>query len=86
MEDLDAIRKAQTDRHGRLICWACGYPIVGNEPPPIFPDAAHLPSHVDHWVPLKHDGSNDAGNLHIMHGICNLKKGSKHPMEIGRLL
>lgn len=71
--DLAAIRTAQTDKRGRLICWACGKPII---------DAPHL----DHWIPLKHGGRNDAGNLHFMHAECNTRKNAKHPTEIGRLL
>jgi 5-methylcytosine-specific restriction endonuclease McrA len=72
-EDLAAIRAAQTDRKGRLICWRCGKPIK---------DTPHL----DHWQPLKHGGPNSAGNLHYMHWKCNLSKGTKLPTEIGRLL
>lgn len=71
--DLIAIRASQTDKKGRLICWRCGKPIKGTP-------------HLDHWIPLKHGGSNDAGNLHYMHAKCNLIKGSKHPTEIGRLI
>jgi hypothetical protein len=71
--ELADIRAAQTDKHGRLICWKCGKPIK---------DAPHL----DHWTPLKHGGRNDAGNLHYMHKKCNLEKGAKMPTEIGRLL
>lgn len=72
-QDLLAIRAAQTDKQGRLICWACGNPITGTP-------------HLDHWIPLKHGGRNDAGNLHFMHGSCNTSKGAKLPTEIGRLL
>lgn len=71
--DLTAIRAAQTDKRGRLICWRCGRPIKGT------PD-------LDHWIPLKHGGRNDAGNLHYMHARCNLEKAAKLPTEIGRLL
>lgn len=71
--DLAAIRAAQTDKQGRLICWACGKPIT---------DQPHL----DHWIPLDKQGANDAGNLHYMHAKCNLSKGRKHPTEIGRLI
>lgn len=72
-EDLAAIRAAQTDKQGRLICWRCGKPIT---------DTPHL----DHWIPLKRGGRNDAGNLHYMHAHCNSTKQAKHPTEIGRLL
>jgi hypothetical protein len=72
-EDAAAIRAAQTDKQGRLICWRCGKPIKGTP-------------HLDHWIPLKHGGRNDAGNLHYMHGKCNQSKGAKLPTEIGRLL
>jgi len=71
--DLAAIRAAQTDKQGRLICWACGKPIKSNP-------------HIDHWIPLDKSGSNGAGNLHYMHAKCNLIKGAKHPTELGRLL
>jgi len=84
--DLTAIRAAQTDKRGRLICWACGKPIIGNEPPPHMPNAPHMPPHLDHWIPLDKQGTNSAGNLHYMHAVCNLKKGAKHPTDIGRLI
>jgi 5-methylcytosine-specific restriction endonuclease McrA len=71
--DLAAIRAAQTDKKGRLICWRCGKPIKGT------PD-------LDHWIPLKHRGENSPGNLHYMHVRCNRSKGAKLPTEIGRLL
>lgn len=71
--DLAAIRSAQTDKKGRLICWRCGKPIKGTP-------------HLDHWIPLAGGGTNDAGNLHYMHAHCNLTKSDKHPTEIGRLL
>lgn len=71
--DLAAIRAAQTDKCGRLICWRCGKPIKGTP-------------HLDHWIPLAKGGANEAGNLHYMHGRCNQSKGAKHPTEIGRLL
>lgn len=71
--DLAAIRAAQTDKRGRLICWKCGKPIT---------DTPHL----DHWQPLRHGGPNSAGNLHYMHATCNLEKGAKTPEEIGRLI
>lgn len=72
-EDLAAIRAAQTDKKGRLICWKCGKPIKSNP-------------HLDHWIPLDKQGSSSAGNLHYMHARCNLSKGAKHPIEIGRLI
>lgn len=71
--DLAAIRAAQTDASGRLICWECGKPIKGTP-------------HLDHWIPLDKEGSNSAGNLHYMHAKCNLSKGSKHPHDMGRLI
>lgn len=71
--DLVAIRAAQTDAKGRLICAWCHKPIT---------DTPHL----DHWIPLDKGGSNDAGNLRYMHAVCNLKKGAKHPHDLGRLL
>lgn len=71
--DLAAIRAAQTDKKGRLICWRCGKPITGNP-------------HLDHWIPVAKGGSNSSGNLHYMHKACNLSKHAKHPYELGRLL
>lgn len=71
--DLAAIRAAQTDNHGRLICWLCGKPIKGTP-------------HIDHFIPLAKGGTNDPGNLHYTHGTCNQSKGAKLPSEIGRLL
>lgn len=71
--DLVAIRAAQTDKKGRLICWKCGKPIKGTP-------------HLDHWIPLGKQGLNSPGNLHYMHARCNLEKGAKLPTEIGRLL
>lgn len=71
--DLVAIRAAQTDKSGRLLCWHCGKPIKGKP-------------HLDHWIPIDKGGPNDAGNLHYMHARCNLTKAAKHPTEIGRLL
>lgn len=72
-DDLVTIRAAQTDKQGRLICWACGKPIKGTP-------------HLDHWIPLDKQGANDPGNLHYMHAKCNLTKQAKHPFELGRLL
>jgi hypothetical protein len=72
-DDLAAIRAAQTDKKGCLICWRCGKPIKG---------APHL----DHWIPLDKGGSDGPGNKHYMHAKCNLSKGAKLPAEIGRLL
>jgi hypothetical protein len=71
--DIDAIRASQTDKRGRLICWRCNKPITGTP-------------HLDHWIPLALGGTNGPGNLHYMHGLCNMSKGAKHPTEIGRLI
>lgn len=71
--DIAAIRAAQTDKQGRLICWRCCKPITGKP-------------HLDHWIPLAKGGTNDPGNLHYMHAKCNLSKGAKLPHEIGRLI
>ena len=73
VDDLTAIRAAQTDKRGRLICWRCGKPIT---------DTPHL----DHWIPLSKGGTNDPGNLRYMHAKCNIGKGNKLPTEIGRLI
>jgi 5-methylcytosine-specific restriction endonuclease McrA len=37
--------------------------------------------HVDHHVPLVLGGSNDIGNLRLLHPRCNLMKAAKHPIE-----
>lgn len=37
--------------------------------------------HVDHWVPIVLGGSNDPGNLRLLHSVCNLIKGARHPDE-----
>lgn len=71
--DLAAIRAAQTDRKGRLICWRCGKPIKGT------PD-------LDHFIPLKLGGPSTPGNLHYMHATCNRTKSAKHPHELGMLI
>jgi hypothetical protein len=71
--DLVAIRAAQTDKQGRLICWRCNEPITGTP-------------HLDHWIPIDKGGTSDPGNLHYMHAKCNHSKNKKHPYEIGRLL
>jgi hypothetical protein len=72
-DDLAAIRAAQTDKRGRLICWDCGKPIKGT------PD-------LDHWISLSEGGTSDPGNLHYMHATCNRSKGAKHPHDMGRLI
>jgi hypothetical protein len=37
--------------------------------------------HVDHHIPLKRGGSNDRGNLRLLHKKCNLEKSSRDPIE-----
>lgn len=37
--------------------------------------------HIDHYVPLVLGGSNDRGNLRLLHKTCNLIKGARHPAE-----
>jgi hypothetical protein len=71
--DLVAIRQAQTDKRGRLICWRCRKPIT---------DTPHL----DHFIPFDKGGHHTAGNLHYMHAECNLNKSNKHPHELGMLI
>lgn len=39
--------------------------------------------HVDHFMPLALGGSNDPSNLQLLHPTCNLKKGARHPAELG---
>lgn len=72
-EDMAAIRAAQTDKKGRLICWRCHKPIT---------DTPHL----DHFIPLAKGGAHAPGNLHYMHAKCNLNKSDKHPHDIGLLI
>ncbi len=72
--DVEAIRKAQTDKRGRVRCWVCGKPMPSND------------QTIDHFVPLSRGGSNDAGNIRLAHMLCNQSKGSKHPHELGRLI
>lgn len=72
-EELANVLKAHTDSQGRLRCAKCGEVIQGQY-------------HIDHWIPLKHGGTNNAGNLRIMHPRCNRKKAAKLPLDIGLLL
>ena len=37
--------------------------------------------HIDHYEPLCRGGSNDKGNLRLMHKRCNLLKGARDPAE-----
>lgn len=39
--------------------------------------------HVDHKVPMILGGSNGPENLQLLHKVCNLAKGPKHPVEYG---
>jgi 5-methylcytosine-specific restriction endonuclease McrA len=72
--DIEAIRKAQTDKRGRVRCWVCGNPMPSND------------QTIDHFIPLKHGGSNGPGNIRLAHMLCNQSKGAKHPHELGRLI
>lgn len=38
--------------------------------------------HVDHWKPISKGGSNDKGNLKLLHPMCNLMKSDKLPEEL----
>lgn len=71
--DLEAVLKAHTNKRGQIICALCGKPIKGKY-------------HVDHFIPLSQGGSNDAGNLRIMHGKCNQIKHAKLPAQLGLLI
>lgn len=71
--DIEAVKLAQTDKRGRLICAWCHKPITGEY-------------HVDHWIPLSKGGANDADNLRIMHATCNQSKRDKLPHEAGKLI
>lgn len=39
--------------------------------------------HVDHRLPLALGGSNDKGNLQLLHPTCNLMKLATHPLDHG---
>lgn len=72
--DIELVRKGQTNRKGKLICWWCDEPIEGAY-------------HIDHRIPLSRGGTNDAGNLCLAHPTCNVKKHNKLPSEYnGRLI
>jgi 5-methylcytosine-specific restriction endonuclease McrA len=71
--EIAQIRKAQTDKYGRLICWRCCKPITRSP-------------HLDHFIPLDKGGRHSPGNLHFMHAKCNLNKSNKHPHELGMLI
>lgn len=36
--------------------------------------------HLDHIIPLALGGSNEDGNIQLLRGVCNMKKGMKHPV------
>lgn len=72
-KDVADIRKSQTDKKGRLICWRCRSPIT---------DKPEL----DHFIPLAKGGSNVPGNLHFMHYDCNRSKRAIHPHDLGMLI
>lgn len=38
-------------------------------------------THIDHYLPLALGGTNDIGNLRVLHPKCNLTKGALHPMQ-----
>jgi 5-methylcytosine-specific restriction endonuclease McrA len=73
-DDIAAVLKAHTStKTGQLICAFCGKPIKGKY-------------HIDHWIPLKHGGRHEAGNLRVMHPRCNLHKNATHPYKLGMLI
>ena len=72
-DDIDTIRKGQTDKRGQVRCWYCGKPMQK--------------WHIDHRVPLSRGGSNAPGNLCLACPECNLSKHNKLPTEYaGRLV
>lgn len=72
-DELDAVLKAHTNSKKQLICALCGQPIEGKY-------------HIDHFIPLKLGGTNEAGNLRVTHVKCNLKKAATHPHKLGKLI
>lgn len=38
-------------------------------------------THVDHYEPIALGGTNDIGNLRLLHDTCNLVKGAQHPID-----
>jgi len=73
MEEItDVYRIAREQK--RVRCYLCGALIPLGE------------RHVDHIIPLSKGGSHSAKNLAVTCKQCNLSKGAKIPMEIGRLL
>ncbi len=46
----------------------------------------HDKYHIDHYIPLKHGGSNWPENIVCACADCNLSKSDKLPWEFGRLL
>lgn len=40
-------------------------------------------THVDHYVPLSRGGSNDRGNLRLLHEKCNVLKANHDPLAYG---
>lgn len=41
--------------------------------------------HLDHKMPLSLGGSNSDDNMQLLRAICNMQKGSKHPVEFMQL-
>jgi len=50
---------------GRLVCYLCGLPIVGES------------GNLEHKTPIFRGGDNSLSNLDIAHGLCNKSKGVK---------
>lgn len=71
-DDLEVIRKGQTDKRGNVRCWYCEKPMQK--------------WHVDHRIPLSRGGSNNPGNLCLACPECNLSKHNKMPSEWNRRL
>lgn len=72
LDDVELLKRNQTDKQGRIRCWWCNKPIE------------HW--HIDHVIPIAKGGANTIGNLCLSCPECNHKKSARTPAEwAGRL-